>query len=187
MIRLSLLVLLLASCHPAEVVLRNSKTHNAFQTEEAQDITVVKRTEKSAAPVLKPTFIQNNPCAKIEGDTNMSIALRHDSNLHYVKELLHADNSSHPYLIKPKQISNKPFINHNHSQAKIAQPNGIVSSTRFFIGLCAVVCLVFGVVLFFVGGIIVDTIGALLLAFGLVFVLIWLVLSLLQGLFSVIL
>lgn len=185
--RLSLFILLLASCHPTEVMLRKSKTHNAFQTEEAQDITVVKRTEKSAAPVLNPTSVQNNPCVNIEEDTNISIAFLQDSILQHPEDLYHAENLSRPNLRNTIQISNKPFINHNHSQAKIAQPNGIVSSTRFFIGLCAVVCLVFGVGLFFIGGFIVDTIGALLLAFGLVFVLIWLVLSLLQGLFSVIL
>lgn len=180
--RLSLLILLLASCHPTEVVLRNSKTQNAFQIEEAQDLSNVKKTESRAASVLNPTIAHNNPHAHIEEETNISIGTPHDSISHQ------SENSYHPSVVrKPRQVSKELFINHNHSQVKIAQPNGIVSSTRFFIGLCAVVCLVFAVVLFFIGGIIVDTIGALLLAFGLVFVLIWLILSLLQGLFSVIL
>lgn len=180
--RLSLFILLLASCHQTDVVLRNSKTQNAFQIEEAQDLSNVKKTEMRATSVLNPTTEHNNPRAQIEGETNTSIGTPHDSISH------HAENSHHPSVVKkPTQVSKERFININHSRAKTAQPNGIVSSTRFFIGVCAVVCLVFGVALFFIGGLLVDTIGALLLAFGLVFVLIWLILSLLQGLFSVIL
>jgi hypothetical protein len=42
-------------------------------------------------------------------------------------------------------------------------------------------------VLFLIGGLIIDTLGALFIAFGFLFLLIWLVLAVLQGLFDVIL
>jgi hypothetical protein len=42
-------------------------------------------------------------------------------------------------------------------------------------------------VLLLAGGLIIDTLAALAIAFGFVFILIWLVLAILQGLFDVIL
>jgi hypothetical protein len=44
-----------------------------------------------------------------------------------------------------------------------------------------------GLVLLLIGGLIIDTLGALALAFGFVFLIVWLVLAILQGLFDVIL
>jgi hypothetical protein len=175
-------LMLLESCHSSDVALRHSWIRTCISEElhtkaKQKEITEAQPTASITAVAEASTVVQT-----IETPRTVSAPS--------TKQLL--PNQAAPITGKHKadNLKNaapkKEDFNAN-SKLQILEKKGIVGQISYSFGVVGLVFIIAGVVLLLIGGLIIDTLAALAIAFGFVFILIWLVLAILQGLFDVIL
>jgi hypothetical protein len=178
-------ILILASCHSSEVVLRGSKASQSQQLVSENTVSFSKMSDSLAKPIhasstqftnklvvdnCQPTLITPNIYSKNESQPQ-KVGQSIQPNIHTKKPSLSFDlEKTQASLQKARQ----------HSP-------GIAGNIGHSFAIVGLVFIVVGLLLLLIGGLIIDTLGALALAFGFVFLLVWLVLAILQGLFDVIL
>jgi hypothetical protein len=178
-------ILILASCHSSEVVLRGSKASQCQQLESEKTVRFSEMTDSLTKPVhtsstqltnklvvvnCQPTVITPNFYSKNSGPPQ-KVGQSIKPNIHNIK-------ASHSFDQEKAQAALKKTQQH---------AQGIAGNIGRSFAVVGLVFIVVGILLLLIGGLIIDTLGALALAFGFVFLLVWLVLAILQGLFDVIL
>ena len=182
-----LMITLLTACSSPELILRHSKVKKYTTLVDTS-------TQEALALTLTPSKIPNtiSPTNTVQS-TNPS----DDSSSAVAEKKLIIPEEK--LLFKQKQYKQradqnlKHVIQSTYQQAKAVahkqkqKVNGIFSGIGNVFKVVGLVFIVVGIILFLIGGIIIDTLGAVCLGFGLLFLLIWLVLIILQGVFDVIL
>jgi Flp pilus assembly protein TadB len=127
-------------------------------------------TTKLVVENLQPTLTTPNFYSKNE-DLSQKVGQS-------IKPNIHTKNPSLSFDLEKAQASLKKARQHSP---------GIAGNIGHSFAVVGLVFIVVGLLLLLIGGLIIDTLGALALAFGFVFLLVWLDLAILQGLFDVIL
>jgi hypothetical protein len=174
-------LILLSSCHSSDVALRHSRIRTCH-------------TEEMIALSSQKELIEAQPTATItaveEASTLVQATETHSGLAPSKKQLLPSQAAPIDSKQRTEQLKNltpkRADVNAN-SNLQILEKKGVVGQISYSFGVVGLVFIVVGVVLLLIGGLIIDTLGALAIAFGFVFILIWLVLAILQGLFDVIL
>lgn len=178
-------ILILASCHSSEVVLRGSKASQCQQLASENKVSIPEMSDSLAKPIhasstqltnklvvdnCQPTLITPEVYSKNEGQPG--------KDGQSIKPAIRAKNTSLLFGQEKAQASLKKTQQQAH---------GIASNIGYSFAVVGLIFIIVGLVLLLIGGLIIDTLGALALAFGFVFLIVWLVLAILQGLFDVIL
>lgn len=175
-------LMLLASCHSSDVALRHSRIRTCI-------------SEELPSQTSQKEIIEAQPTATITAVTDVSSVVQTIETPRTVS----APSTKHLLPNHSKSISVKQQTNQTKNTAKqhaAARPTanpkmpkhpGFFNNIGYSFGVVGIVFIIVGIVLLLVGGLIIDTLAALAIAFGFVFILIWLVLAILQGLFDVIL
>lgn len=174
-------LMLLASCHSSDVALRHSRIRTCI-------------SEELHTQALQNEITEAQPTASItavaEASTLVEATETHSVTAPSTKQLLPNQAASIASKHKADNLKNaapkKAAFNANSKIQKL-EKKGIVGQISYSFGVVGLVFIIAGVVLLLIGGLIIDTLAALAIAFGFVFILIWLVLAILQGLFDVIL
>ena len=174
-------LMLLASCHSSDVALRHSRIRTCI-------------SEELHTQALQKEITEAQPTASITAVAEASTLLQatETNSLSTPSKKLLLPIQATPIASKHKadNLKNaapkKAAFNANSKIQKL-EKKGIVGQISYSFGVVGLVFIIAGVVLLLIGGLIIDTLAALAIAFGFVFILIWLVLAILQGLFDVIL
>jgi hypothetical protein len=188
------LITLISSCHSTEVSLRGSKVqelpHSEQDGETKASTFINSKIEETALITLEITPFQEvntldqpNDAIIKKINTPISQKGRNTQTVH-TSSKIDQNNSVKP---KIKLQFNHPKSHATASKNLTHPSKGVFGGVGRSFGVVGVVFIFAGLILFLIGGLLIDTLGALLLGFGLVFLLIWLVLAVLQGLFDVIL
>lgn len=183
-----LLVLLLTSCHTTEVSLRHSKTYFIGHSapEHQTNDTEARSLSNEARTAL--VVAHQTPVSSHDSSPLSSPLYQKENNA-----LIEQPNHAEPNTPKARPILHE---HHKKSAAELAplsakkisaKPNGFFSHIGRSFGIGALIFLATGLLFLLIGGPMALTLGAVAFAFGVVFLLIWLVLALLQVLFDVIL
>lgn len=172
-------LVLLASCHSSDVVLRHSKTNSCL----SEDIHVQTAQNENIKASTKDTLIFNTEAPSLVASVK-AVSTAYTKTLQsFSKTATSAKQQTNQAKHPAKQYATAGTTA-NH---KIPKLGGFVGNVGFSFGVVGLVFIIVGLVLFIVGGLIIDTLAAVAIGFGFVFILIWLVLAIVQKLFDVIL
>lgn len=176
-------LILLASCHSSDVALRHSRirtfvTDEPQRTEHQIEVLESQSTLSTSAKTDSTTQLQANAIqSTAESVYKLLLPITH-------KQGLNTQQKQHEQLTAPHKSRPHTATAAAKQSTKHYGLFGHIGHSFCVVGLVFIIA---GIVLVLIGGIIIDTLAALAIAFGFVFILIWLVLAILQGLFDVIL
>lgn len=182
-------LILLASCHSSDVALRHSRIRSCH-TEEMIALSSQKELIEDSAST-NPSHLLAPFHTTIAPSEQMVLSIAQTKKSRPAAQLTpkteNNQYSTHPLSKKSKDAAVVQTSPRASTQLQSKPYNGVFGHIGHSFGVVGLVFIIVGVVLLLIGGLIIDTLGALAIAFGFVFILIWLVLAILQGLFDVIL
>ena len=156
-------LILLASCHSSDVALRHSRIRTCH-TEEMIALSTQKELIE-AQPTATITAVEQASTLVQTTETNSLLA---PSKNH----LLPSQTAPIASKTRTDQLKNstpkRADVNAN-SYLQILEKKGVVGQISYSFGVVGLVFIIAGVVLLLIGGLIIDTLGALAIAFGFVF------------------
>jgi hypothetical protein len=175
-------LMLLASCHSSDVALRHSRIRTCISEELPSQTSQKEIIEAQPTATITAVGDASTVVQTIETPRTVSAPSTKHLLPNHIKSISVKQQTNQTKNTAKQHAAARPTANH-----KMSKHPGFFNNIGYSFGVVGLVFIIAGVVLLLIGGLIIDTLAALAIAFGFVFILIWLVLAILQGLFDVIL